>query len=53
VTYDKNNKDLWDAKTLDDILCDNEQLPATTRKRAHSDNGDSESVAVTELDDSL
>jgi len=49
----KNNKDVWDATTIDDILCGNEPLAATTRKRAHSDNGDSESVAVSELDDSL
>jgi len=49
----KNNKDLWDAKTIDDILCGNEQLPATTRKRAYSDIEDSESVAVSELDDSV
>ena len=47
----KHNKDLWNAKTIDDILCSNEQSPASTRKRARSDNGDSESVAASELDD--
>ena len=47
----KYNEDLWDAKTIDDILCRNEQSPATTRKRARSDNGDSESVTASELDE--
>ena len=49
----KHNKDLWDAKTIDDILCGNEQSLASTRKRARSDNGDDESVVVSELDDSF
>jgi len=41
----KHNKDLWNAKTIDDILSRDELISSSTRKHANSDNGDSESIA--------